>query len=51
VPGAILIVIALVVFPVLVCIGSVIAAAGLGILLQRDGAARHEGSELVELYY
>jgi hypothetical protein len=47
--GAIVLVVILVLFPVVVGLGSTVIAAGLGHLLWKDGEARHEGSELVEL--
>jgi predicted branched-subunit amino acid permease len=47
--GAIAIVAVLVVFPSLVLISGGVAAALLGHVLQRDGEARHEGSELLSL--
>jgi hypothetical protein len=49
VPGAIAIVAVLLVLPILVCIGSVVVAAGLGFVLNRDAEIRHEGSELLDL--
>ncbi len=48
VPGAIAIILVLLIFPVLTCIGSVAIAAGLGWALNRDGEVRHEGSELLD---
>ena len=47
--GAIGILVVLLLFPVLVLIGSSILAAVLGQLLWKDGQTRHEGSELVEV--
>ena len=47
-PGAIIIIAVLVLFPVLVGLGTTLIAATLGELLYRDGAARNEGSELVD---
>ena len=47
--GAIILVVVLVLFPVLVGLGSALLAATLGHLLWKDGEARHEGSELVDL--
>lgn len=47
--GAIVLVVVLVLFPVIVGLGSTILAATLGQLLWKDGEARHEGSELVDL--
>jgi hypothetical protein len=49
VPGAIAIVLVLVLLPVLVCMGSAILAVVLGVALNRDAAVRHEGSELLDL--
>jgi hypothetical protein len=49
VPGAIAIVIALLVFPVIALMGSSVIAAVLGIILDRDAAVRNEGSELLDL--
>ncbi|MEY2401457.1 MAG: hypothetical protein QOJ08_1568 [Ilumatobacteraceae bacterium] len=48
-PGAIAIVLVLLLLPVLVCMGSVIIAMVLGEALTRDAEARHEGSELLDL--
>lgn len=47
--GAIVLVVVLVLFPVVVGLGSTVIAAALGHLLWKDGEARHEGSELIEL--
>ena len=47
--GAIGILVVLLLFPVMVLIGSSILAAVLGQLLWKDGQTRHEGSELVEV--
>jgi ABC-type xylose transport system permease subunit len=49
VAGAIVIVVALVVFPVLVAIGGLIIAAILGTALNVDGRVRNEDSELLDL--
>jgi hypothetical protein len=49
VPGAIAIVVILFLLPILVCMSFAAIAAVLGELLARDGEARNEGSELVEL--
>jgi len=49
VPGAVIILIALLVFPIIACMGSAIIAVGLGWLLNKDGEDRNEGSELLEL--
>ena len=48
-PGAVIILLVLVIFPVLVCLGSAAIAVALGWLLNRDGEVRNEGSELLEL--
>ena len=48
-PGAIAIVLVLLLLPVLVCIGSVLVAVVLGVVLNRDAEIRHEGSELLDL--
>lgn len=50
-PGAIAIVVVLLVFPVVALMGAAVLAAGLGSLLDRDAAARHEGSELLDVNY
>jgi hypothetical protein len=47
--GAVAIVVVLLLFPVLVLMGSSILAAVLGQLLWKDGQIRHEGSELAAL--
>lgn len=47
--GAIAITVILLIFPVLVIVGGVVAAALLGTVLTRDADARHEGSELIDL--
>jgi hypothetical protein len=49
VPGAIAIVLVLVLLPVLVCMGSAVIAVVLGVFLNRDAEVRHEGSELLDL--
>ena len=49
VPGAIAIVVVLVLLPALVCIGSVAIAALLGSVLNRDAELRSQGSELLDL--
>ena len=49
VPGAIAIVLVLLLLPVLVCRGSVAIAVVLGVVLNRDAEIRHEGSELLDL--
>ena len=48
-PGAIAIVLVLVLLPALVCMGSAVIAVVLGVVLNRDAEARHEGSELLDL--
>ena len=48
-PGAIAIVVVLALIPVLVCMGSAVVAALLGVVLDRDAEVRNEGSELVDL--
>jgi hypothetical protein len=47
--GAIAIVAVLLIFPTLVLMSGGVASAILGFVLQRDGEARHEGSELLEI--
>ena len=48
-PGAVAIVVVLLLFPVVALMAFSFLAAVLGQLLWTDGQARHEGSELVEL--
>ena len=48
-PGAVIILIALVLFPIIACMGAAVIAAALGWLLDKDGKDRNEGSELLEL--
>lgn len=48
-PGAIAIVVVLLIFPTLLLISGGVGAAILGYFLQRDGEQRHAGSELLEL--
>lgn len=48
-PGAIAIVLVLLLLPVVVCMSFAVIAAVLGQLLYKDGEARNEGSELVDL--
>ena len=48
-PGAIVLIVILFAFPIVVGLSSVAIAALLGHLLWKDGEARHEGSELVDL--
>ena len=47
--GAVIIAITLLVFPVVVIMSGAAASAILGEALYRDGRARNEGSELLEL--
>ncbi len=49
VAGSVAIVIVLLLFPVIVILSGAVASAVLGEALYRDGVARHEGSELLEL--
>lgn len=48
-PGAIAIVVVLLIFPTLVQITGGVGSALIGWILQRDGEVRHEGSELLQL--
>ncbi len=48
-PGAIIIVIALVLFPVIAIMGTAVIAAVLGMVLNKDAEVRGEGSELLDL--
>ena len=48
-PGAIAVVVVLLLLPVLVCMGSVILAAVLGAVLNNDAEVRYEGSELLDI--
>ncbi|MEY2583323.1 MAG: hypothetical protein QOE09_3172 [Ilumatobacteraceae bacterium] len=48
-PGAVAIVLVLLVLPVLICMGSAVLAVVLGIALNRDAEIRYEGSELLDL--
>ncbi len=48
-PGAIAIIVVLVLLPVLVCIGSAVIAMALGVALNNDAEVRNEGSELLDL--
>ncbi len=50
-PGAVIMVIVLLVFPVIAIMGSVTIAALLGWALNRDAEERHEGSELIDVNY
>lgn len=47
--GAVVIVLALLLFPVFLLLGGAVLAALFGETLARDGDKRYEGSELVEL--
>jgi hypothetical protein len=49
VPGAIAIVVVLLIFPSLILVSGGVAAAIIGHFLQRDGEIRHAGSELLTL--
>lgn len=49
VPGAIAIVIVLLLLPVATCMGAALVAAALGMTLNRDAEVRGEGSELLDL--
>ena len=48
-PGAIAIVIILLLLPVVICMSFAVIAAVFGQLLYKDGEARNEGSELLDL--
>ena len=48
-PGAIAIVLVLLLLTVLVCMGSAVVAVVLGVVLNRDAEVRNEGSELLDL--
>ncbi len=50
-PGAIAIVLVLLIFPVIAIMGSVTIAGLLGFLLNRDGEQRNAGSELLDTNY
>ena len=47
--GAVIIVVLLLIFPVLVAVGGLVAAAILGGALNADGVQRNEGSELLDV--
>jgi len=49
VPGAIAIILVLLIFPIVACLGSVAIAAALGITLNKDAEERHAGSELLDV--
>ena len=48
-PGAIIIVLVLLAFPIVVGLSTAAIAAGIGYFLNRDADIRHAGSELVDL--
>lgn len=48
-PGAIVLIVILLAFPVIVGLSTAAIAAVLGHLLWKDGEVRHEGSELLDL--
>ncbi len=48
-PGAIILVVALLAFPIIVGLSTAASAAVLGHLLYKDGEARHADSELLDL--
>ena len=48
-PGAIAMIVALLVFPVVALMGSAVLAAVLGGVLNKDAEVRNEGSELLDL--
>ena len=48
-PGAVVIILVLLAFPILVGLGTALIAAVLGHLLYKDGEARHADSELLDL--
>ncbi len=50
-PGAIAIIVALLVFPVIAIMGSATIAALLGWALHRDAEERYAGSELIDVNY
>lgn len=50
-PGAIAIIVALLIFPVIAIMGSVTIAGLLGFLLNRDSETRNAGSELLDTNY
>ena len=50
-PGALAIILVLLVFPVIAIMGSATIAALLGYLLDRDGEQRNAGSELLDTNY
>ncbi len=48
-PGAIVMIIVLCLFPMLAAMGGAVIAAVLGAVLDKDASTRHEGSELLDL--
>ncbi len=48
-PGALIIVVVLCLFPMLAAMGGAVIAAVLGVLLDKDASTRHDGSELLDL--
>ena len=48
-PGAIAIVVVLLLFPIVALMGTALIAVALGMLLNKDAEVRNEGSELLEL--
>ncbi len=50
-PGAIAIILVLLLFPILAIIGSATVAVLLGFVLNRDGEQRNAGSELLDTNY
>jgi hypothetical protein len=49
VPGAIAIVVVLLLLPIAICMGCAVVAAAMGMVLNRDAEVRGEGSELLDL--
>jgi hypothetical protein len=49
VPGAVAIVVVLLLLPIAICMGGALIAAALGMALNRDAEVRAEGSELLDL--
>lgn len=48
-PGAIAMIVALLLFPIVALMGSAVLAAVLGSVLNKDAEVRNEGSELLDL--
>lgn len=48
-PGAVAIVVVLLLLPIAICMGGALLAAALGMSLNRDAEVRGEGSELLDL--